>query len=312
MSGHLDGQLNAYEGNPIEGQKRSRANVVHERTLREKLQMKYHEPIVINGGTTMVRVPLSLTMEGRKKWGNCLVGSFIERKPLFHSVQFMTLKLSQKYEIKDIMMNEKGFFFFKFEEEAMMFQCLEDGPWLFQNKPILLQKWQPKMEINKEAPQFIPLWVKLFDVPLELWNAEGLSYIASGVGKPLGVDKIMEDTCRFGVGQISFARVLMEVDARCPLPAVTKIQMPNERNLALKVMDVKVEYQWHPSQCARCCVFGHGEVSCPRQPRVESQGNIMENVQNSPDKDEGFLKVSRRGKGKGVGGPRIDNRPNPQ
>ncbi|KAJ0093684.1 hypothetical protein Patl1_25491 [Pistacia atlantica] len=195
----------------------------------------------------MVRPPLSLTMKGRKKWRNCLVGSFIERKPLFHSVQSMTLKLWQKYGIKDIMMNEEGFFFFKYEEEAMMFQCLEDGPWLFQNKPIMLQKLQPKMEINKEAPQFIPLWAKLFDVPLELWNAERLSYIASGVGKPLGVDKITEDTCRFGVGQIGFARVLVEVDARCPLPTVTKIQMPNERNLAPKVMDVNVEYQWRLS-----------------------------------------------------------------
>ncbi|KAJ0018073.1 hypothetical protein Pint_12204 [Pistacia integerrima] len=59
-------------------------------------------------------------------------------------------------------------------------------------------------------------------------------------------------------------------------------------------------------------MFGHREVSCPQQPRMECQGNRMESVQSTPDKDEGFLKFSHQGKGKVVGGPRIDNHPNPQ
>ena len=31
----------------------------------------------------------------------------------------------------------------------------------------------------------IPIWIKILHLPIEYWNATCLSYIASGVGKPL-------------------------------------------------------------------------------------------------------------------------------
>ncbi|KAJ0041154.1 hypothetical protein Pint_27652 [Pistacia integerrima] len=114
------------------------------------------------------------------------------------------------------------------QNESYMIQCLEDGPWLFQNRPILLQKWRPTMELSKEAPRVIPLWVKLFDVSLEFWNNVGLSYIESGVGKPLGMDRVMEDTCRLGSGCIGYARILVEVEATRKLPEVLNVYTPCE------------------------------------------------------------------------------------
>ncbi|KAJ0048928.1 hypothetical protein Pint_15714 [Pistacia integerrima] len=87
-----------------------------------------------------------------------------------------------------------------------------DGSWLFQNKPILLQKWQPGMELSKESSRFIPVWVKFYDIPLELWSAIRLSYIASTVGKLLGMDRITEDSCGYSLRRMRFARILVEVD----------------------------------------------------------------------------------------------------
>ncbi|KAJ0103618.1 hypothetical protein Patl1_05369 [Pistacia atlantica] len=120
------------------------------------------------------------------------------------------------------MMNEKGFFFFKFGDEALMMRCLEDGPWMFHNRPILLQRWHLEMQLNKGSPRFIPLWVKFYDVPMEYWSQDGMSFIASGVGKPLGMDRITEDTCIYGKGRIIFARILIEVDAAKKLPECIK------------------------------------------------------------------------------------------
>ncbi|KAJ0017561.1 hypothetical protein Pint_12207 [Pistacia integerrima] len=45
---------------------------------------------------------------------------------------------------------------------------------------------------------------------------------------------------------------------------------------------------------------------------MESQGNRIESVHSTLDKDKGFLKFSHQGKWKGVGRPRIDNHLNPQ
>ncbi|KAJ0104863.1 hypothetical protein Patl1_18522 [Pistacia atlantica] len=160
--------------------------------------MQYHKQIFREDGSIVVHPPLEVALEGRKRWEIFLVGYFIEKKkktfiPYCLNAGHETWK---RYGIKEVMMNDKGIFFFKFEEETAMLQCLEDGPWLFQSRPILLQKWQPQMELGKKSPRSVPLWVKLYYVLLDLWTREGLCYIASGVGKPLGMDRITEDTCR--------------------------------------------------------------------------------------------------------------------
>ncbi|KAJ0017704.1 hypothetical protein Pint_11879 [Pistacia integerrima] len=225
--------------------------------------MQYHQPIFREDGTTAVCLPLEIALEGRKRWEICLVGSFVEKKPSFHSIQSLAMRLRKKYGIKEIMMNEKGFFFFKFAEETSILQCLEDGPWLFQNRPILLQKWQPQIELNNEFPRTVPLWVKLYDVPLELWTHEGLSYIASGVGKPLGMDRITEDACCLRAGCVGYAQILVEVKACCKLPEVvtifsmtTELQIPqieihdNTESLIRNVM--ALEQCHYPFQTLVC------------------------------------------------------------
>ncbi|KAJ0074991.1 hypothetical protein Patl1_34214 [Pistacia atlantica] len=268
------------------------------------------KPIVASDGTTTICPSFSLALEGRRKWENCLVGTFIEKKLPFHSVQCCALKLWQKYGIKEVMLNDKGFYFFKFGDEVEMMNCLEDGPWLFKNRPRLLQKWQPEMELNKEALRLIPVWVKLFDVPLEFWSPDGLSYIARWWVNHLGMDKITEDTCRFGVSRIGFARVLVEIDAARKLSESLRIRMPNEVNDESKIIGVRVDYQWRPSQCEQCCEFGHGDTSCARLPRIEDKGTRTGKTKITVVENDGFQIVNRKGKGKMPGGPKVGTNPN--
>lgn len=136
------------------------------------------------------------------------------KKLTFLEVQSLACKMWQHYGLSDVLMNEKFFFIFKFGSMLDKEQCLEDGPWMFHNRLSFLQIWQPTMVLNKESPRFVPLWIKIFDVPLEFWSSEGLSYIASAVGKPLGMGKVTVDMCQLGVGLIAFARVLVEVKVR--------------------------------------------------------------------------------------------------
>ncbi|KAJ0045855.1 hypothetical protein Pint_05720 [Pistacia integerrima] len=131
---------------------RSWAVIASERQPREELKMNFYRPEVNSEGISVVYPPLSLTLEGRRKWENCLVGSFVKKKPAFLSVQYLAMKMWNKYRLSEVMMNERGFFFFIFKEEEAMLKCLEEGPWLFQHHPILLQRWQLEIELNKESP----------------------------------------------------------------------------------------------------------------------------------------------------------------
>lgn len=64
-------------------QQHSWLNVATNRPHRVKTPMKYVEPSIDPRGVIRVRLPISVVADGRKKWVNCLVGSFIEKKMLF-------------------------------------------------------------------------------------------------------------------------------------------------------------------------------------------------------------------------------------
>ncbi|KAJ0078369.1 hypothetical protein Patl1_36934 [Pistacia atlantica] len=97
------------------------------------------------------------------------------------------------------------------------------------------------MVLIKESPGFIPLWIKFFNLLMECWSHEALNFITSGVGKPLSLDKITEDTCNRGVRRIGFAHSLIEVDASCKLPKVVRVYILVEKSGKLLIMDIRVE-----------------------------------------------------------------------
>jgi hypothetical protein len=46
--------------------------------------------------------------------------------------------------------------------------------------------------------EYVPIEVKLIHLPLEFWNSTCLSFVASGIRKPLYADSITEDQGRLG------------------------------------------------------------------------------------------------------------------
>ncbi|GKE84384.1 RNA-directed DNA polymerase, eukaryota, reverse transcriptase zinc-binding domain protein, partial [Tanacetum coccineum] len=83
-------------------------------------------------------------------------------------------------------------------------------------RPLIVQKWSLDVCLDKPEPDKIPLWVKMFDIPLEAWSHKGINKLASSIGKPLIMDEITTNMCQFGRGRIRFVRVLIEVDAKKP------------------------------------------------------------------------------------------------
>ena len=61
---------------------------------------------------------------------------------------------------------------------------MEAKVWHIANKPLILRKWTPGMQLLKLSLSSIPICIKLHNLPIEFWNAACLSYVANGVGKP--------------------------------------------------------------------------------------------------------------------------------
>ncbi|KAK4384231.1 hypothetical protein Sango_3080300 [Sesamum angolense] len=123
----------------------------------------------------------------------------------------------------DVKATSNGFFFFQFETIAAMEDVIEGGPWLYLGQPIVLQKWEPGMVLRKLKHTEVPVWIKLRHLSVELWTTEGLSTVASGIGRPLYPDAITRACTRW-----DFARVWVMLNVSSKLPKHVVIMMPNE------------------------------------------------------------------------------------
>ncbi|PWA36552.1 zinc knuckle CX2CX4HX4C [Artemisia annua] len=122
----------------------------------------------------------------------------------------------------------------------------------------------------------IPLWVRIYNVPLEAWNMEGISRIASRIGTPLIMDKVTTTMCEKGYSRASYARVLVEVvAAKGTVHSVEIWYRKLNRSMCLKV-----EYAWQPLLCSHRCVFGHSLEKCTnrvvteKEKAVKSDSNV--------------------------------------
>ncbi|GJR76471.1 RNA-directed DNA polymerase, eukaryota, reverse transcriptase zinc-binding domain protein [Tanacetum coccineum] len=147
----------------------------------------------------------------------------------------------------------------------------------------LVRMWDPSIVMDKKDPETLPCWIKLYNVPLEAWTVEGISAIASGLGKPLIMDKTTARLCKEGTGNFGYARVLVEISAKKEFKEGIEIcyKSRDMMNLCSKV--VKVEYSWKPPKCSLGKVFGHSDSMC----------GVKQGSQSTEDGKGGGQKVSQ-------------------
>ncbi|GKG64301.1 RNA-directed DNA polymerase, eukaryota, reverse transcriptase zinc-binding domain protein, partial [Tanacetum coccineum] len=64
---------------------------------------------------------------------------------------------------------------FKFKHETGMNAVLDNSPWLVGGRPLIVQKWSPEISFEKTEPESVPLWIKMFAIPLEAWTTDEVS-----------------------------------------------------------------------------------------------------------------------------------------
>ncbi|PWA79019.1 ATPase, F1/V1/A1 complex, alpha/beta subunit, Zinc knuckle CX2CX4HX4C [Artemisia annua] len=151
-------------------------------------------------------------MEESRKWMLTLCGHFVGCKMSYYELKYNISRMWGRFGLKDIVA-KNGLYLFKFRESEGMNHVLESGPWLVNNKPLMVQKWDSSVIIDRRDPEVLACWIKLHNVPVEAWTVKGISAIASSLGNPLIMDKVTAKMYSEGTGNIGFARVLVEIKA---------------------------------------------------------------------------------------------------
>ncbi|GJS27301.1 RNA-directed DNA polymerase, eukaryota, reverse transcriptase zinc-binding domain protein [Tanacetum coccineum] len=97
-------------------------------------------PTVMNEGRDVVFFEDELVMEGSKKWELTLYGYFVGYKMAY------------------------------FRDEIGLNHMLESVPWMVRSKPLLVQRWEHSLIIDKKEPNVLLVWIKLMNLPLEAWT----------------------------------------------------------------------------------------------------------------------------------------------
>ncbi|KAJ6725238.1 GLYCINE-RICH CELL WALL STRUCTURAL PROTEIN 1.8-LIKE [Salix viminalis] len=179
-------------------------------------------------GATLT-IPRDMQMADVEIWERSMVGFFVSYKLPFHAVQAIASRIFKAHGLEKTMVLSNGFMVFRFSSTSAMEEVLARGPWMFGGKTVLLQKWTPGFQFDKNKIRAIPVWARLQGLPFPFWNKKGLSMAASMVASSLSEDPITVD----------------------------------------------VTYEWKPSKCDICKVFGH---ACKVQSREEDLNRKRDEV----------------------------------
>jgi hypothetical protein len=217
--------------------------------LGEKLQ--FHAPTRV-GAKVVVKPPQEAVDEGKTKWESSLVGQFLAKSLPFWLVKRTVNAFWGQFGKVETFSLENGLFLFKFDDIQSRDSVFEARIWHVANKPLILRKWQPGLQPMDLSLKEIPVWIKILRLPIEYWNPTCLSYVASGVGKPLYANASTEANSRLG-----FARVFVEVDISAQFLKEIEVDMGNGHSFV-----VGIEYPWIPVKCTKCSVFGYLTRNC--------------------------------------------------
>ncbi|GKC60779.1 RNA-directed DNA polymerase, eukaryota, reverse transcriptase zinc-binding domain protein, partial [Tanacetum coccineum] len=191
-------------------------------------------------------------------------------------LRYNVKRMWSKCGLRDVLPHSNGVFLFKFAKNEGLQFVLENGLWLINDKPLLVQKWQHDICLDKKELSRLPSWVKLLNVPLEAWTHRGISALASGVGKPIIMDATSIEICHSG----------KEVE----------VVYRNAEKKETIVKHVAIEYSWKPALCKTCGVFGHNDNSCKNRQSLHEgikqkvEGSDAEKRTNG-NNNEGFVEV---------------------
>ncbi|GLJ11562.1 hypothetical protein SUGI_0171170 [Cryptomeria japonica] len=142
----------------------------------------------------------------------------------------------------------KGFFVVLFEEEEERNRALSDRNWFIMSHAVYIQPWTPHFDPTSLVVYSEPVWILLYNLPIEYWSEELWEKIGRTLGTLLETDfDDVEDICKCTRMRIAAVKRIPE--------RITLVSEQGE-------WSQKVEIDKEIPRCPRCGSKFHGEKDC--------------------------------------------------
>ncbi|KAL0407931.1 UNVERIFIED_CONTAM: hypothetical protein Sradi_1727500 [Sesamum radiatum] len=184
-----------------------------------------------------------------------------------------------------------GYIASKFARDEDRQRILAGGPYFVYGRSLILKNMPDCFEFKEDDISVTPVWAILPSLPLEYWHPNALSKIGSRLGTPTAMDSLT-----MTMERVSYARILVEVDASKKLVDEVEFILPNG-----VVRQQPIVYEFTPKFCSACNRFGHLKDACqgarpPTATAVTSTATTVKTVAPKEVHDSGWILVQRRHK----------------
>lgn len=100
----------------------------------------------------------------------------------------------------------EGMFQFKFTMESQLKWVMNNGPWNFDNYPLVLRRWERGVKVASVKFQTLPIWIWIWGLPFDLLTEETGREIKKGIW-----NVVETDTTTFTSEQARFIDIRIEV-----------------------------------------------------------------------------------------------------
>ncbi|XP_021844915.2 uncharacterized protein [Spinacia oleracea] len=191
-----------------------------------------------------LRAPWKLTLMG-KYMGIQVKANYLEAR-----VRAMW-RITGSLEVIDI---GKQVYLFKFTQTDDYERALFGGPWFIMGHYLMISTWKPNFRPSVNEFDFMSVWVRIEELPVEYYDKDALYEISKVIGKPIRVDYATDK-----VSRARYARVCVEIDLRKPI--ITKVWVGGFWQ--------PVVYENITSLCFKCGKIGHVLEKCDQNDGAE-------------------------------------------
>ncbi|XP_062103623.1 uncharacterized protein LOC133814711 [Humulus lupulus] len=211
------------------------------------------EPLV-QDGHRIAQVDLEEIVVEASIWNSAVVCVVLGANPPFAVFEGFIKRMWGNLGIEKIARLNASHTLVKFRDEVTRDLVLENGVLHFDRKPVIVRPWTTDLD-HLRLVKSVPVWVRLPGLGLQYWGTKCLSALVSTLRRPILVDKVTKDR-----SMMQFSRALVEIDIADEI--LKSIQFMNEIG---QLMEQLVEFEWLPTQCKNCKVFGHTMSLCNRK-----------------------------------------------
>ncbi|KAE8713418.1 hypothetical protein F3Y22_tig00110210pilonHSYRG00096 [Hibiscus syriacus] len=145
---------------------------------------------------------------------------------------------------------EQNFFLFKFTSVEEKVAVLEGTPWSYGGDLLAIKDFEARLSLNEHDFSMLPIWLRIYNVPLGWMNREIGEKLGNALGKLLAVD--------FREGEGDFFRIRVEMDCKSPLRRC--LTFGTKAGGQPRICPIK--YERLPCFCHGCGIIGHSRELC--------------------------------------------------